>query len=343
MTAETHPRTQLVGMTASSSLAFRAFSGRRGSDRCFSPPPAMLGAGSCTFFILSLVASIFISASRSATMASATLAPVRVHGWHQSPLRAMTLQLRGGESSSETGGAAAEQDSGAGTTALTEARAGGVRRVVYCKACGVPPEFCEFVGCKSPRPAQASASGDVSKEAPPQAAVSVEPEPLPSAQAPLSAAAAAAHGLDEASAALGQLSLADGEKGGSELRDKRQGDTAVNEAQIGGGGAAGTEPKGSSRGDRKSVDKAKVTIKVTRRGRRKHVTLISGLDAYLPAGETLKTTAKAMAVKFACSASVVKSDAGVADCISVQGDVANDAQELCSSRFGIRKKFFKFE
>ena len=71
--------------------------------------------------------------------------------------------------------------------------------------------------------------------------------------------------------------------------------------------------------------------------------LISGLDAYLPAGETLKTTAKAMAVKFACSASVVKSDAGVADCISVQGDVANDAQELCSCRFGICKKFFKFE
>ena len=303
----------------------------------------MLGAGSCTLLILLLVASLFISASRSATMASATLVRVRGHGWHQSPLRAMPLQLRGGESSSETGGAAAEQDSEAGTKALKEAQSGGVRRVVYCKACGVPPEFCEFVGCKSPRPAQASAGSDVSKEGPPQAAVSVEREPLPSAQAPLSAAAAAAHGLDEASAALGQLSLYDGEKGGSELGDKKQGDTAVDEAQTGGGGAAGTEPKGSSRGDRKSLDKAKVTIKVTRRGRRKHVTLISGLDAYLPAGETLKTTAKAMAVKFACSASVVKSDAGVADCISVQGDVANDAQELCSSRFGIRKKFFKFE
>lgn len=70
-------------------------------------------------------------------------------------------------------------------------------------------------------------------------------------------------------------------------------------------------------------------------------TLISGLDAYLPAGETLKTTAKAMAVKFACSASVVKSDAGVADCISVQGDVANDAQELCSWQVWDPQKVFQ--
>lgn len=48
----------------------------------------------------------------------------------------------------------------------------------------------------------------------------------------------------------------------------------------------------------------KVLIKVSARGRTKHVTLISGLEHCLPPGQTLKTVAKTMATRFACSASV---------------------------------------
>jgi hypothetical protein len=53
-----------------------------------------------------------------------------------------------------------------------------------------------------------------------------------------------------------------------------------------------------------------VVIKVSSRGKSKHVTLVSGLEAHLPPGETLKSVAKAMAVRFACSASV-----GVCVCV----------------------------
>ena len=57
-------------------------------------------------------------------------------------------------------------------------------------------------------------------------------------------------------------------------------------------------------GNAKPGTRSQVLIKVSTRGKRKHVTMVSGLDAYLPPGQTLKTVAKLMATRFACSASV---------------------------------------
>ena len=63
-----------------------------------------------------------------------------------------------------------------------------------------------------------------------------------------------------------------------------------------------------------------MTVEVKERGKRKHVTTVSGLEAY---GVKLKEAASALGKRFGAGASVGKSATGAAE-IDVQGDVAAD-------------------
>lgn len=87
----------------------------------------------------------------------------------------------------------------------------------------------------------------------------------------------------------------------------------------GGKGLARDEEKRILREDERRK-KAKVTITLVDRNRRKSVTHVNGVDSF---GLDLKTVAKRLAGKYACGCSVVKSPAGE-DEIVIQGDVVDD-------------------
>jgi density-regulated protein DRP1 len=68
---------------------------------------------------------------------------------------------------------------------------------------------------------------------------------------------------------------------------------------------------------------AKIQIKRVERNKRKHVTVVSGLEAH---GLDLKKVAKDLGKKFATGSSVTKSAAGTEE-ITVQGDVGDDLHD----------------
>ncbi|KAF7976019.1 hypothetical protein HWV62_8034 [Athelia sp. TMB] len=76
-----------------------------------------------------------------------------------------------------------------------------------------------------------------------------------------------------------------------------------------------------------------VTIKRIERNKRKHVTAIHGLEAF---DIDLKKAAKQLAQKFATGASVTKNAQGL-DEVVVQGDVADEVQELLEDGVGVLK------
>ncbi|KZP06489.1 translation initiation factor SUI1 [Athelia psychrophila] len=76
-----------------------------------------------------------------------------------------------------------------------------------------------------------------------------------------------------------------------------------------------------------------VTIKRIERNKRKHVTAIHGLEAF---DIDLKKAAKQLANKFATGASVTKNAQGF-DEVVVQGDVADEVQELLEDNVGVLK------
>ncbi|EAW13580.1 putative RNA binding protein Tma22 [Aspergillus clavatus NRRL 1] len=75
---------------------------------------------------------------------------------------------------------------------------------------------------------------------------------------------------------------------------------------------------------------AKVQIKRVERNKRKHVTVITGLEVH---GLENKKVAKELGKKFATGSSVTKSPAGVEE-ITVQGDVSEDVQEWLLEVYG---------
>lgn len=76
-----------------------------------------------------------------------------------------------------------------------------------------------------------------------------------------------------------------------------------------------------------------MTIKRVERTKRKHVTVIHGLDQF---SIDLKKAAKQFASKFATGASVTKNAAGE-DEIVVQGDVADEVMEMIEDGVGVLK------
>eukprot|EP00747_Dinoflagellata_sp_TGD_P181990 gnl/TRDRNA2_/TRDRNA2_36046_c0_seq1.p1 gnl/TRDRNA2_/TRDRNA2_36046_c0~~gnl/TRDRNA2_/TRDRNA2_36046_c0_seq1.p1 ORF type:complete len:277 (-),score=103.64 gnl/TRDRNA2_/TRDRNA2_36046_c0_seq1:101-931(-) len=68
-----------------------------------------------------------------------------------------------------------------------------------------------------------------------------------------------------------------------------------------------------------------VTIKRLARGGRKCVTSVIGLEGF---GVKLEDAAKRFKKKFACGSAVVKGDAGIPDCVEIQGDFEEEVTEL---------------
>ncbi|KAG9575525.1 density-regulated protein DRP1, partial [Aureobasidium melanogenum] len=72
---------------------------------------------------------------------------------------------------------------------------------------------------------------------------------------------------------------------------------------------------------------SKVTIKRVERNKRKHVTEVSGLEAF---GLDIKKVAKELGKKFATGSSATKMPGGVGEVITIQGDLSEDILEwLC--------------
>ncbi len=92
--------------------------------------------------------------------------------------------------------------------------------------------------------------------------------------------------------------------------------------------AAGSSNKG---GAKKGGASGKVWVEVKDRGRKKHVTTITGLDFYVP---KLKEAASTLGKKFGTGASVTKNASGVQE-IDVQGDMLYDIVPLLTSLFNV--------
>ncbi|KAG9562252.1 density-regulated protein DRP1, partial [Aureobasidium melanogenum] len=72
---------------------------------------------------------------------------------------------------------------------------------------------------------------------------------------------------------------------------------------------------------------SKVTIKRVERNKRKHVTEVSGLEAF---GLDIKKVAKELGKKFATGSSATKMPGGTGEVITIQGDLSEDILEwLC--------------
>jgi density-regulated protein DRP1 len=162
----------------------------------------------------------------------------------------------------------------------------------------------------------------------------LHPGGAPSASAPASSAAAAAGGessgagadagVAAATAAVAGLSISSSSGAGGEGGAAGAGDGAG-----GGGGAAPPPPKAKKGGA--GASKQQVIIEVKEKGRRRHVTTISGLDSF---GVKLKDAASALGKKFGAGATVGKSPTGIAE-VDVQGDVAFDLPEVISALYDI--------
>ncbi|KAL5686340.1 hypothetical protein EMGR_002974 [Emarellia grisea] len=104
------------------------------------------------------------------------------------------------------------------------------------------------------------------------------------------------------------------------VRERAAKDAAKKEAK-----AAAAEARDA---ERKAA--AKVQIKRVERNKRKHVTVITGLEVH---GLENKKVAKELGKKFATGSSVTKSPAGVEE-ITVQGDVSEDVKEWLLELYG---------
>lgn len=118
--------------------------------------------------------------------------------------------------------------------------------------------------------------------------------------------------VEAVSANLSNLSL--------NVRERAARDAAKKEAKAALAESRDAERKAAS----------KVQIKRIERNKRKHVTVIAGLEVH---GLENKKLAKELGKKFATGSSVTKSPAGVEE-ITVQGDVSDDVQEWLVEVYG---------
>jgi density-regulated protein DRP1 len=119
-------------------------------------------------------------------------------------------------------------------------------------------------------------------------------------------------GVEALSSNLSELSVS--------VRERAAKDAAKKEAKAAAAEARDAERKAAS----------KVQIKRVERNKRKHVTVITGLEVH---GLENKKVAKELGKKFATGSSVTKSPAGVEE-ITVQGDVSEDVQEWLLEVYG---------
>lgn len=82
---------------------------------------------------------------------------------------------------------------------------------------------------------------------------------------------------------------------------------------------------------KKDPEPPKITVKLTDRNKRKHITTIAGLEQF---DIDLKKAAKLFAGKFACGSSVTKSPQGY-DEITIQGDVIDTVVKVITDNYKV--------
>ena len=80
---------------------------------------------------------------------------------------------------------------------------------------------------------------------------------------------------------------------------------------------------------KKKKDEKKIMIEQTRRGKKKHITYIMGLEKF---GLVLKDVSKALSKKLACSCTVTKEDNGE-ESITLTGEFADDVLEFLTTTY----------
>lgn len=117
--------------------------------------------------------------------------------------------------------------------------------------------------------------------------------------------------------AMGQMSLNDEEE-----EKKRQSR-----------GGKGLQRDASTQAEKETAKrtKAKVTIHITERNRRKAITYIKGLEVF---GLELKKVAKRLAGKYACGCSVAKMPAGHEE-VTLQGDFIDDLVDFLPKEYPV--------
>ena len=98
----------------------------------------------------------------------------------------------------------------------------------------------------------------------------------------------------------------------------------------------GEEEKKEGEDNKKKDDKKKkkqpekkIIIEQTKRGKKKHITYVLGLDKY---GLVLKDVSKQLSKKLACSCTVTKEDNGE-DSITLTGEFADDVLEFLTTNY----------
>ena len=80
---------------------------------------------------------------------------------------------------------------------------------------------------------------------------------------------------------------------------------------------------------KKKKQENKIIIEQTKRGKKKHITYILGLDKF---GLVLKDVSKQLSKKLACSCTVTKEDNGE-DSITLTGEFADDVLEFLTTNY----------
>ncbi|KAJ5162477.1 Translation machinery-associated protein 22 [Penicillium capsulatum] len=178
------------------------------------------------------------------------------------------------------------------------------RHVVYCGVCSLPPEYCEFGGtAKKCEEWLKDEHEDLwtrlysAGQNPPFPPIDAELTPAPT---------------DAVTANLSSLSVS--------AQERAAKDAAKKEAKAAQVEARDAERKAAS----------KVIIKRVERNKRKHVTVITGLEVF---GLENKKLAKELGKKFATGSSMTRSPAGAEE-ITVQGDVSDDVREWLVEVYG---------
>jgi density-regulated protein DRP1 len=206
--------------------------------------------------------------------------------------------------------------------------------VSYCARCTLPFEYCMY----GPSPADCAAALLASN---PQLHALLYP--------PVDAAATAATTTttvdsSSSSSTADAPAVGDAEPGATVVDDAAtavsdaDGTTTTTKDKDDDNGEGDGDDDGASAASAPAVKKPKkklVSIVTSQRQKKKHITAVTGLEAYN--GTKLPPVAKAFSKKFACQSSATKD----ADELLVQGDFAIEVAETLVAEYGVKKSDIK--
>ncbi|GAM25363.1 hypothetical protein SAMD00019534_085380 [Acytostelium subglobosum LB1] len=188
--------------------------------------------------------------------------------------------------------------------------------VAYCKVCGLPTEYCEF----GPTPAECLAvNGPQVSDVAAGSSSSSSDNTQTSSTDNTSTTSTTTTSTDSTSDKLQQLKIVDDSKDESHT-------TAASTTDATAPAAAAAAPA-----KKKKEVRPTITIELSQRTKRKHVTTICGLDAF---GIKLSDATKLMAKKFSCGCSVIKTASGTEE-IDIQGDFQEDAVDFILDKWKV--------